>query len=253
MLHNRRGAWRSLPGTPLVRRSVRALRRYGLRGAAIHGWTAFRELPATRRTAKQARAFDVATGVETAGVVRLEALSIESENATLGHRYQASEAGSLRRTLASLPVEYEQFVFVDIGSGKGRALLVAAEFPFKQIIGVEFAPELNEVARQNLAAYSGERRCAWIEVITADAADYSIPDDPVILYFYNPFLEPVMSRVMDRVSASLGTQPRPAFIVLTSGTPFQTILKRAGFTRVNDLPDDVADEVYAGPVMAPAR
>lgn len=202
-----------------------------------------RGLPAARRTAREAQAFDDETGVETAAVVRLEGLSIPSKNAALGNRYQPSEASSVRRTLDSLPLNYEDFVFVDVGSGKGRALLVAAEFPFKQIVGVEFAPELNEVARRNLAAYSGVRRCTSIEILTSDAADYPIPELPVVLYFYNPFLEPVMRRVMERVSASLAAQPRPAFVVLTKGTPFRTIVEGAGFERV-ELPETVDDELY---------
>jgi hypothetical protein len=113
------------------------------------------------------------------------------------------------------------------------------------VVGVEFSPELNEVARRNIAAFPQEaRRCAEIEVVEGDAAELEVPDGPVVLYFYNPFHEPVMRTVMDRVAASLRERPRPLIVVLTQGTPAAPV-EAAGLVRVTGLPPGVKDAVYS--------
>ena len=121
-------------------------------------------------------AFDLQAGTDTAGIVRLESLSINSPNRTLGVHYQASEPDSFRRTIAALPLRHEDFVFVDFGSGKGRALLLASEFPFKRIMGVEFSDELSAIARENVASFPTEaQRCGDIEIVCEDAAEFELP------------------------------------------------------------------------------
>ncbi len=55
--------------------------------------------------------------------------------------------------ISSLLIDYRQFVFVDFGFGKGTALLLATEFPFKRIIGVEFSPELHRIAEENIKRF----------------------------------------------------------------------------------------------------
>jgi hypothetical protein len=70
-----------------------------------------------------------------------------------------------RHLLRALPIEdCSLYTFVDMGSGKGRMLLLAAEYPFRQIQGVEFAVELHDQATANIHRYtSARRRCARIE------------------------------------------------------------------------------------------
>lgn len=228
-----------------ARRAERALRLYGPVGAARRGWSALRSLPAERRQAKRDR-FDEEMGVSTAGIVRLESLSVPSETGQLGVRYQPSDPETLRRTIAELPIRYEEFAFVDFGSGKGRALLVASEFPFERIVGVEFAEELHEIAQRNIAAYANPaQRCSAIEAVCADATKYDLPGQPLVLYFYNPFLEPVMQRVMANVAASLDAEPRPAFVVLSQNTPLAATVEAAGFERRDDLAATTGDQIFA--------
>jgi len=198
--------------------------------------------------------FDDEMGVATAGIVRLESLSVPAEGRLLGHRYQPSDPSTLRRTLAALPIRYEEFVFVDIGSGKGRALLVAAEFPFERIVGVELAEELHKIALANISTYSNPaQRCLAIETLCADATEYELPNLPLVVYFYNPFLEPVMQRVMANVVASVAARPRPAFVVLSKDTPLGATVEDAGFVRRDDLAAVTEDEIYAAAATAPGR
>jgi SAM-dependent methyltransferase len=74
---------------------------------------------------------------------------------TLSSLYATGYAGvppsTLGPALAALPIKHEEFTFVDIGCGKGRALFIAAEFPFRRIVGAELAVELAQIARANVA------------------------------------------------------------------------------------------------------
>jgi predicted RNA methylase len=78
--------------------------------------------------------------------------------------------------LNSLQLQWEDFAFIDLGSGKGRTLLLAAEYPFERVIGVEYCPQLNEVARSNIPKLRLEiRRCRSIEVVTIERNRLRIP------------------------------------------------------------------------------
>ncbi|MFZ0635589.1 MAG: class I SAM-dependent methyltransferase, partial [Candidatus Acidiferrales bacterium] len=95
--------------------------------------------------------FDLAHGVETdgdlGGWTYLSDLDIPSANWIYGRNYAGTEPERFAAVLASLPISFEEFEFVDFGSGKGRVLLMASEVPFKKIVGIEFSPELHAIAR----------------------------------------------------------------------------------------------------------
>ena len=145
-------------------------------------------------------AFDENHQVDTAGEIDLFRLDITSQNESVGVRYQPSPANACHELLASLPIRYEDFTFIDLGAGKGRVLLVASRFAFKRQIGVEFAADLVKTARQNI-----ERFGCRAEVVHADASDYRFPSDNLVVYLYNPFgpevLRPVLSS-LQAISAS---------------------------------------------------
>lgn len=98
-------------------------------------------------------------------------------------------------------------VFFDYGSGKGRAVLAAARHPFKRVFGVELVQDLNEVARSNIAAAKGQLR-APVDVVTADAKTFVVPDDVTVVYLYNPFLGDVLSGAQQEIARSLSRKPR---------------------------------------------
>src|SRR5579864_7137056 len=75
---------------------------------------------------------------------------------------------SIQKSAVSQSVDstLRDFTFIDLGSGKGRVLLMASDYPFKRIIGVEFMLELHRVAQKNIAGYSSDRQqCRQIETI----------------------------------------------------------------------------------------
>jgi Methyltransferase domain len=213
----------------IVQRGRRAVWAYGYRGSAERAIVKLRHLPARARP----DAFDSEHGTDTGRIVRLEALgSVTGEQAWLGHRYEASTPERAVSALGSLPIRYDEFTLIDIGSGKGRVLLIAAELPFRRIIGVEFASELHNVAASNLQRVRPDD--SRLELVCQDVTDYEFPDEPLVLYFYGPFLAPIMRIVMDHVTKSLRTNPRPAYLVLFTTPDLQQEAKLAGFERVDE-------------------
>jgi hypothetical protein len=144
--------------------------------------------------------------IDTAGQVSREELGFEDPDRT---RYEASGWFFLRRALRKRDVRPGVDVFVDFGSGKGRAVYQAAtRYPFKRVVGVEVAESLNEVARENIARNRHRLRCDDVEIATCDATRYRVPDDMTIAYFYNPFTGEPFKHVVDNIVASLDRNPR---------------------------------------------
>jgi len=128
--------------------------------------------------------------------------------------YQPTESALFQEMMASLPIAFDRFTFVDLGSGKGRTLLMASEYPFKRIVGVELIAELHRAAEQNIREYrSPTQRCAQIEAVCTDACEFVFPDTPLVLYLFNPLPEVGLQRVLRNLEQSLEQSPRPVWIV----------------------------------------
>lgn len=136
--------------------------------------------------------FDLKYGTDTGGVEPLWKFKICSPNARFGASYQATQEEELAVAVNFLDEDLKAFTFIDLGCGKGRTLLVATKFGFKQVIGVEFVAELAEIARRNLA----KMRTANAVVLHADAADFHFPDSDSVIYLYNPFSQEVLRKVV---------------------------------------------------------
>ena len=149
--------------------------------------------------------------------------------------YQPSEPALFREMVASLgPVD--GFTFIDVGSGKGRALLLASGFPFRRILGVELLPELHAVAEENLGRYRSERQqCFDLRSLCMDARDLEFPPEPIVLYLFNPLPESALEQVMTKLERSLADHPRSVYVVyhnplLERVLARSAVLKRAGGT-----------------------
>jgi predicted RNA methylase len=107
----------------------------------------------------------------------------------------------------------EDDVFIDLGSGKGRVVIQAAQYPIRKVIGVELSEELHQIARQNVERSRGTVTCANIELVRSDVLAYDIPDDVTIAYFFNPFQGEVFGLVVEKLVASLRRRPRVLKII----------------------------------------
>jgi SAM-dependent methyltransferase len=163
-------------------------------------------------------------GITTSGEVGIDELGFDNPE----HRcYMPSDYHDFRRVMDSLDIHEERDVFLDIGSGKGRALIMAGKYPFRRIIGVELSPSLNRIAEENIRRALKRLRCKNISVVTADASTYPIPDEVTIIYFYNPFLGETLSRVLVNIRNSLLSSPRNLTIVYRNVTQAADVLSGA--------------------------
>jgi SAM-dependent methyltransferase len=119
------------------------------------------------------------------------------------------------------------FTFIDLGSGKGRVLLMASDYPFQKIIGVELMPELYRAAQKNIAGYSTDRQqCRQIETVCMDARDFQFPDGPLVVYLFNPFSESTFAQVLENLRRSVEAVPRTAYVAYRF-TEFEELLAQS--------------------------
>ena len=140
--------------------------------------------------------------------------------------------------LSELKIHYQDYVFMDIGSGKGRALIMAAEFPFKRIVGVELSERLHEAAQSNLLrARTKSRKCADIETTLADAGTFSIPTVPMVLYLFNPFDAIVMAEMLTHIARTIERCPRHVIIIYTN-PKHRKLMDDSGFLTTRSCEDE---------------
>ena len=131
-----------------------------------------------------------------------------------GGQYQPTEPAVFRQMLDSLPVSVDGFTFIDLGSGKGRTLLMASNYPFRNIIGMELLDELNAIALRNIERYRNEQqKCFSIESHTGDARHFDFPAEPTVLYLFNPFPRYVWRELLANLHRSLQAAPRPVYLI----------------------------------------
>jgi SAM-dependent methyltransferase len=189
----------------------------------------------------QEHRFDRKFGVDTAGMIRHEKLNIEGPSARYATDYEAVPPVLLKEAIVGSRIHYQEFAFVDFGCGKGKALLVASAFPFDKIIGVELSPDLKAIAAENVKQYKAKaQQCRSLEVVGMDAAEFPLPASPLVCYFFNPFKEQVMMRVLKNIEESLHKHPRELIIIylnpqvdyVLQGAPFLTNIRRKAWCSI---------------------
>jgi hypothetical protein len=189
----------------------------GLMGAlgyyASESFELLRDLsPARRRSRYGDIDYDFDYGVDTTWAT--VPLRTRLRELLSGARYQPSEPALFHQILQCLPVSPDGFTFIDLGSGKGRTLLMASAYPFRRIVGVELLAELDAIARQNIARYhDDQQKCFALECHSGDARDYGFPAEPLVLYLFNPFPETVLRTVLANLRDSVTDFPRPAYVL----------------------------------------
>ena len=126
--------------------------------------------------------------------------------------YKPLPWGTLSRILGESDVGPDD-VFIDLGAGKGRAVFLAARYPFKRVIGVELSAELSAVARTNIEQVRDQLLCQDIEIVTSDILDYEIPDDATVVFFYNPFQGQVFESAIQKLLESVDRRPRQVRLI----------------------------------------
>lgn len=151
--------------------------------------------------------FDLEHGVETSGIVPPEDLATGHSHDAQSHAYvgiaPSRFQSTIRRWLETPPVvPAEHYAFVDLGCGKGRAVLLAAELHFRETIGVELNPALARVAENNLEIWRRAGRAPRpARMVCGDATEFVLPEGPCVVYLANPFGAVVLDRLLERLEA----------------------------------------------------
>lgn len=154
--------------------------------------------------------FDRRYGIETGGIHDdLRALGAEGEHSALAYGYEGVQPSVFRAMVRAAAIAPAEFDCVDFGSGKARALVLAAECGFRRVIGVELAPQLHEIALRNVAAFRAVRPDAPpIELHCGDAVDLPLPAGDLMLFFFNPFGAAVLHKVAGNITRALRERRR---------------------------------------------
>ena len=171
---------------------------------------------------------DRALNIETAEKVDITNFGLDGTNRS---GYEAASWLDLRRVLSPAEVSQDD-VFVDLGSGKGRVVLLAARYPFKRVIGVELAERLTAIARRNVANCRARLRCRDIELVTEDVVGYRIPDDVTVVFLYNPFQGPILDAAVANLIASVDRRPRTVRVIYRADARHDRLIPTGRFRLV---------------------
>ena len=232
--------------------------------------------------------FDHRYGVDTDGLIYADAAAEGHAGARHNAGYYAT-APSLfhgamelwRATLTGTGYAREDYALVDIGCGKGRVLMMAAAYPFREMVGVELNPALARVARKNLKKFRRRRPAShphlksemwgtlwnwmqWVpqvsilrpgrlgprvQILEGDALTAPLPDGPLALFYFNSFEQEMMEMWLARLGkiARARTHPldliyiHPEFDALVRQVPGMRVMAEA---EIPFSEEDAAADVF---------
>jgi hypothetical protein len=158
--------------------------------------------------ARQAKAFDARYGTDTVQRVPVAAMrDVPAAAAAHAVHYEASALPKLRQALAAvvraLGARLPAFAFVDVGSGKGLAVMQASRHPFREVVGIEMSPALHAIAEGNATRFAAAHPdAAPMRFVVGDASTAPLPDGPAVVYLYNPFDATVLAPFAARLARS---------------------------------------------------
>jgi SAM-dependent methyltransferase len=182
--------------------------------------------------------FDLEFGVKTSGLVA-------GRNLKCGHRHDRHNtayygvAPSVFKSLlerwrkSSPAAPIDQFTFIDLGSGMGRAVLLASELPFREVVGVELNPTLARIARKNAMVWRAAGRArATMRMECGDAVEFHFPDGPCLAFLFNPFGAQVMRRLLKALAKGLAGRPGCLDLLYVNNEQESVLEQQKGFSRL---------------------
>jgi len=142
--------------------------------------------------------------------------------------------GLLKRWQRTKPCDsLEAFTFVDIGAGMGRAMLLASEFPFRKVQGIELNPTLAGIARKNIRKWQAAGRAiASMQIVCGDVLESRFPQGPCLAFLFNPFGELVMRRLLKVLARAFADRPGELDLLYVNNEQEGVIEVQSGFTRL---------------------
>ena len=202
-----------------------------------------------------AEAFDTRFGTDTSRKFHFSDLEATGGDVPSLWRYYPITRADFDPAMDAIDISLDDFTFVDLGSGKGRALFYASDWPFRRIVGVEIAPTLHEIALGNTRVYSSpSQRCERFELVCSDAAVWQPPNEKLLVYLFQPFPEDVFASVMHNLAESLAVRARP-LVLLYLNPIFERAVLAPGFleTVAKHEPKTSSETAWAIYMNAEAR
>ncbi|RXH56054.1 class I SAM-dependent methyltransferase [Granulicella sibirica] len=215
--------------------------------------------PRKRKTAEAVHPFDEAHGVETSGLIPAASLTTGHPNDEHITAYYGVAPSILRslidRWLGSQPSHsIERVTFVDIGAGKGRGILVASEYPFKQVIGIELNPALAALAQRNVTHWvATQPHLAPINLMEQDATEFYFPSTPCLLFLFHPFEAPVLNKLLRRIEIQFANRPATLDLLYVNSEHANLVDAHPAFTRLFFGPVPMSPEDHAADLAAIAE
>jgi hypothetical protein len=159
--------------------------------------------------------FDAKFGTDTGGMVYAQELrDSRGKKSIYNTAYYGTPPSMFLQALGRLEINFADFTFIDLGAGKGRVILLASDFPFQKVIGVEFSENLAAVANRNISQYHPHsRQCENVGCIPGDASEFSFPPGPLVIFMWNPFVGVVFDRMVANLQDSLRQEPREVYLL----------------------------------------
>ena len=167
--------------------------------------------------------FDLIHGTETLTRIPPDRIQTDSENKIHSSYYGATKARPFLQLLRRLNLPQDA-VFVDLGAGKGRVVMLAAKYGFRKIIGIEFSQPLCLQARTNLQGFLRKSPSnSQVEIIESDVTEYRWSDDETIFFMFDPFSSEILAEVLQNLRLSVERKPRIVWLIYNSPRDHGTV------------------------------
>ena len=202
--------------------------------------------------------FDLEYGVRTSGLVAGRSL----KTGHLHDRHNTAYFGVAPSVLRGLIKEWrasqpaariQEFTFIDFGAGMGRAVLLAAQLPFREVVGVELHPLLARIAEKNLTRWrTSNRAVAPMRILCEDAVEFVFPQGPCVAFLFNPFSAAVLRRLLKSIAIGFAGRSGELDLLYVNDEHHQVLKDHPGFQRLyrGKVPRSRKDAIADYAIMA---
>jgi len=198
-------------GLPWLENQLRLFKEHGRPSVLLRD---YRQFLLQIHTKLLDRKFENLMFVRSDALAALSGLKIRHLSRLSGRDYKPTPRLLFRWAINTLPEALDRFTFVDFGAGRGRVLLLASHKNFEKVVGVEFAEELHNDCEMNIAQFPRSlMKCRDVECVLDDAANFKIPEEQTVFYFFHPFDKKIMGDVLARIAESYDHNPRRLYLI----------------------------------------
>ena len=165
-------------------------------------------------------------GIRTSGVISPSEMGFTNPDII---EYTPVTYHNFRTVMSRLALNRHRDVFLDYGCGMGRAVILAAAYPFRQVVGIEISANLAQIARENLARVRDRLVCENVQIVATDATEFKEISDVTVIFIYNPFCGSILGRVIANIRESLQAHPRDLTIVVSNFGDFEAQVRDASW------------------------